>query len=87
MYCAPPDNRDGWTAGMPKDTVAFEYTEDQSWGGSVGLTRNGRFWQQLVHIADGYTLFGAMHELGHVLGESVSSCCFLRCKKAPSVKK
>ncbi|USP73692.1 zincin [Curvularia clavata] len=68
MYCAPPDNRDGWTAGMPKDTVAFEYTEDQSWGGSVGLTRNGRFWQQLVHIADGYTLLGAMHELGHVLG-------------------
>jgi hypothetical protein len=73
MYCTPANDRDGWNVDMPKDTVAFEYIEGRSWGGSVGLTRNGKPWQQLVHIAYGYTLLGAMHELGHVLGESTPS--------------
>ncbi|KAF1837066.1 zincin [Decorospora gaudefroyi] len=68
MYCAPTNYRDGWNACLDKDTVAIEYTEGKGWGGSVGLKRNGKPWQNLVHIADGYTLLGAMHELGHVLG-------------------
>lgn len=54
---------------MPHDTVAFEYSDDRAWGASVGLTRNGKPWQQIVNIADGYTLFGILHELGHVLGK------------------
>ena len=81
LYCTPPDDRNGWTTYMPKDTVAFEYTEGRSWGGSVGLTRNGKRWQQLVHIADGYTLSGDMHVLGHVLDESDSTCSFLTLMK------
>ncbi|EMD89015.1 hypothetical protein COCC4DRAFT_72347 [Bipolaris maydis ATCC 48331] len=68
LYCASPTNRDAWNDKVPHDTLAMEYTENKGWGGSVGLTRNGKPWQQLVYIANGYTLLGVMHELGHVLG-------------------
>lgn len=69
MYCGQPNNRDAWNPNVPHDTVAFEYSDDRAWGASVGLTRNGKPWQQIVNIADGYTLFGILHELGHVLGK------------------
>ena len=69
MYCSTPKYRNQWDERTPYDTVAFEYTEGRGWGGAVALSQNDKPWQQLVHIADGYTLLGALHELGHVLGK------------------
>ena len=74
MYCAPVKNyRDGWNAGIPYDTVAIEFMDSGGWGGSVGLTQNGKPWQNLVRLSDGFTLGGVLHELGHVLGMTSSA--------------
>ncbi|KAL1801677.1 hypothetical protein ACET3X_002019 [Alternaria dauci] len=71
MYCAPVKKyRDGWNAGIPYDTVAIEFMDGGGWGGSVGLTRNGKPWQNLVRLSDGFTLGGVLHELGHALGQA-----------------
>lgn len=71
MYCAPVKKyRDGWNAGIPHDTVAIEFTDGAGWGAAVGLTQNGKPWQNLVRLADGFTLGGVLHELGHVLGKT-----------------
>jgi hypothetical protein len=70
MYCAPVKKyRDGWNAAIPHDTVAIEFTDGAGWGGAVGLTQNDKPWQNLVRLADGFTLGGVLHELGHVLGK------------------
>ena len=72
MYCAPVKKyRDGWNAGIPYDTVAIEFMDGGGWGGSVGLTQNGKPWQNLVRLSDGFTLGGVLHELGHVLGKMI----------------
>ena len=64
MYCAPVKKyRDGWNAGIPYDTVAIEFMDGGGWGGSVGLTQNGKPWQNLVRLSDGFTLGGVCMNL------------------------
>ncbi|CAI9637377.1 unnamed protein product [Alternaria burnsii] len=71
MYCTTVKKyRDGWNAGIPYDTVAIKFMDGGGWGASVGLTQNGKPWQDLVKLSDGFTLGAVLHELGHVLGQA-----------------
>jgi hypothetical protein len=63
-------NTEMWNAGIPHDTIAGDFTDGAGWGGAVALTQNGNLWQSLVRLADGFTLGGILHELGHVLGKA-----------------
>jgi hypothetical protein len=74
MYCAPVKKyRDGWNSGIHHDIVAIEFTDGGGWGGAVGLTQNGKPWQNLVRLSDGFTISGVLHEFGHVLGKTSSA--------------
>jgi hypothetical protein len=68
IYCTKKAFRNTWNPDVPYDIVAVEWTRGASWGTGVALTQNGKPWNQQLHIANGWTLIGAMHEIGHVLG-------------------
>jgi hypothetical protein len=72
VYCTKNGDRNTWNSELSYDTVAIEWTRGASWGGAVALTQNGKPWQQQLAIANGFTLIGAMHELGHILGEKTT---------------